>query len=90
VVEQPIRNRQVASSTLALGSTIFLKLLALSRPIPSPFVATPFAVPGLSFSASIAFTREFANAFLLNIHCQPGVAVTPLNKSVIHASLGAT
>jgi hypothetical protein len=33
VVEQPIRNRQVASSTLALGSTIFLKLCSLQNSI---------------------------------------------------------
>jgi hypothetical protein len=29
VVEQPIRNRQVASSTLALGSTFLLKIKEL-------------------------------------------------------------
>jgi hypothetical protein len=33
VVEQPIRNRQVASSTLALGSNISLKLCGLQNSI---------------------------------------------------------
>jgi hypothetical protein len=49
VVEQPIRNRQVASSTLALGSNISFEKLALQNSVDWILVGRCNAVQVLSF-----------------------------------------
>ena len=72
VVEQPIRNRQVASSTLALGSTFSLNYNNLESSLDSPHLirCKNAASCEFSLSASSAFTcdsfTDFTYAFIVS------------------------
>jgi hypothetical protein len=72
VVEQPIRNRQVASSTLALGSTFSISLRTTLAPTVAHQLHTPLLNDvGLSHAIAQRIERHslrFVHALDVDVH----------------------
>jgi hypothetical protein len=62
VVEQPIRNRQVASSTLALGSNLLRVIYLISTGVVSPVLAGSES-SGLNLRENVGLKRHAARCF---------------------------
>src|SRR6267378_4112479 len=82
-------HRQVASSTLALGSNIFLKLFTLRSSVHPPLRGRCKIFASSEFFAEHAHRAHlrFAHALNVHVHCQADVAVPQnrLNGFIVHA-----